>query len=148
MPEGQFLLTSLPNVLTCSLPIEPWRPAERSDAEGITKNSWWGRKKVMSDIRDHTALSFNLAQKERWAALDHFHDTYPTSDSLPALPIRLAPHGGTRPWVMQHGIPLDWRSAWADLTLRFSRCDAIPKSSDIMIVCVYIRMYICMAVHM
>lgn len=120
MPEGQFLLTSLPNVATCALPIEPWKPAEQNDAEGIGKKDCWGRKKVMSDIREHVAASFSPAQKEQWAALDHFHDLYPTSDSLTALPIRLP--GAAQPWVMQHGTPLDWRSAWAQLTLRFSRC--------------------------
>lgn len=113
-------MASLPDVLSVA-PIEPWRPAEANDAEGVSRKDSWQRSKVMHDIREHTASSFPAPQKEQWAALDSFHDRFPTSDSLPALPITLALPSATQPWVMQHGTPLDWCAAWGDLTLRFPR---------------------------
>ena len=111
-------MKSLPDVASCALPIEPWLPAEKDEAEGVKKG--WQRKKVMSDIRDHTAAAFPAAQREQWAALDSFHDRFPTADSLTKLPILLTVPGADSTWVMQHGTPIDWRAAWADLA-RFPR---------------------------
>ena len=126
--EGLLLMKSLPDV-TVECPIEPWLFSEKSDAEGVAqdrrnegKKMYWSRKKVFSDIRDHVAAAFPAAQQEQWAALDHFHTLYPTSDSLPtALPITLTPEGAQKPWVMQRGTPIDWNEAWRGMTLRYSR---------------------------
>ena len=118
-------MKSLPDVDRCPMPVEPWVAAEQDDAEGVKKQKKsWMRKKVMSDIRQHTAAEFPAAQREQWAALDSFHDQFPSSDSLSALPISLTVPGGARAWVMQHGTPIDWRAAWADLTERFPRHNA------------------------
>ena len=120
LPQGQLIMKTLPDVLL-SPPIEPWKPAEPDEAEGITKRDSW--HKVMRDIREHTAKSFPALQQEQWAAIDSFHDTYRTSDALPpSLPISITSQGASRAWVMQHGTPIDWKGAWSSLTLRYPRC--------------------------
>ena len=119
-------MQSLPSVSE-PFTVEPWRFAEESDAEGLSegfrktlkKGAIWHRKKVMGDIREHTATDFPPAQQDQWAALDTFHDSYPTSDSVPEVPFSTL--GNTQDWPFEHGTPIDWHAAFADLTLRFDR---------------------------
>lgn len=125
-PAGQPILQSLPG-LSEPFPVEPWRFAEKSDAEGLAerfrkklkKGAIWHRKKVMQDIREHTATSFPPTQQDQWAAIDAFHDQYRTSDSVPVVPFSTP--GATQSWHFEHGTPIDWRAAFAHLTLRFDR---------------------------
>ena len=115
-------MQSLPSLSEPFL-LEPWRFAETSDAEGLSKalkkGDIWHRKKVMRDIRQHTATEFPPEQQDQWAALDAFHDSYPTSDSVPLVPFSTS--GGTKSWQFERGTPIDWRVAFANLTLRFAR---------------------------
>ena len=120
-------MESLPDVMT-ECPIEPWKAAEPNPDLDVGKKDAWHRKKVMKDIRQHTAAEFSSEQQEQWAALDMFHDLYPTSDSLPtSLPISLKPPGAKQAWEMTHGTPIDWRAGWASLILRFDRLSVLPS---------------------
>ena len=121
--EGLLVMQSLPNVFT-ELPIEPWKPQEPDPEQGVGRKEAWHRKKVMSDIRAHTVIDLEYPAKiqEQWAALDMFHDMYPTSDSLPtSLPISLKPPGASQEWEMKYGTPCDWQAGWEKLTLRYER---------------------------
>ena len=119
--EGIYVMKTLPNVMQ-ECPIEPWKASEPDAEQNIGKRDAWHRKKVMRDIRQHTALSFPSKQQEQWAAIDMFHDLYPKSDSLPmSLPISLKPPGASQAWEMKFGTPCDWRAGWEQLTLRFDR---------------------------
>ena len=123
MREGLEVLKSLPAPGT-PYSVEPWKYAETSDAEGLTKRDAWHRKKVMGDIREHTAPSFPAAQQDQWAALDAFHTQYPTSDVVPNVPFSMP--GETNSWHVPRGTPMDWHAAFCKLTLRHNRYNRAP----------------------
>ena len=112
------MLVSLPPATT-PYTVEPWRYAEASDAEGLEKKDIWHRKKVMGDIRNHTAASFPPAQQDQWAALDAFHTQYATSDVVPCVPFSMI--GPAQRWNVPRGTPINWHAAFAGLTLRYDR---------------------------
>ena len=113
-------MASLPDLSPEVLVTEPWLFAEKTDAEGLEKRQYWQKQKVMNDIRQHTALAFSPAQQDQWAALENFHDWYPTSNQVPTLPFSVTGEG-ERTWEFTNGTPIDWRAAFVELTLLHDR---------------------------
>eukprot|EP00965_Chrysotila_dentata_P199769 6179577-Pleurochrysis_carterae.AAC.1 len=86
-PEGQIFMDSLPPLAEEPL-REAWAPAESNEAgegAGTTGKQAWHKRKVFSDILNHTSKEFSDAQRDQWRALESFHDKYPTSDVVPTL---------------------------------------------------------------
>lgn len=89
-PKGYMFMVANPmaDLNRPALP-EPWEHADMGDAEGLSRNSVWHKSKVFSDIIGHRMKDAPPAQCDQWKAMKQFHDTYTTSDSVPALPITL-----------------------------------------------------------
>eukprot|EP00965_Chrysotila_dentata_P038190 1268880-Pleurochrysis_carterae.AAC.1 len=89
---------------------EPWKPAEAGEGGEGSGRDAWHKKKIFSDILKHTAASFPADHVDQWRALEAFHNLYPTSDSVPNLPLTVkAPaaeeYSPPKEWRMQHGAP-------------------------------------------
>lgn len=80
--------------------------------EGMPVKKTWQQDKVFKDILEHRMVSnCSEHQQQQWHALKYFHDTFPTSDTVPPLPITLPSPNGTQ-FTMFVGSPMDWNAAW------------------------------------
>ena len=66
-------------------------------------------------------LKFSAEQVDQWKALENFHDTHPTSDTVPTLPFTCSAPGSATTWTFQRGMPIDWNHGWGVLAGRFDR---------------------------
>jgi len=89
--------------------VDKWKLGK--PVEGVPAKKTWKQEKVFSDILEHRMVSFPEQQQQQWHAMKYFHDTFPTADTLPPLPITLPSPNGTQ-FTMQNGSPLDWNAAW------------------------------------
>eukprot|EP00965_Chrysotila_dentata_P241385 6204249-Pleurochrysis_carterae.AAC.2 len=111
--EGQDIMNSYPSLDNIP-PMEPWKPANPSEAEGVSAVCW-KRDKVFSDILGHTATRLRADAQAQWRALKSFHDSFHTSDTVPPLPINV------NEMVMEHGVPVSWSAMWNELAWRYKR---------------------------
>lgn len=89
-PKGLlFMAEDLVVDLEEAAPIEHWKHGDVGAAEGLTKRDVWKERKVMSDILDHTMLSFSQDVQDQWRALSSFHKRFRCSDEVPNLPLTL-----------------------------------------------------------
>eukprot|EP00965_Chrysotila_dentata_P020064 663858-Pleurochrysis_carterae.AAC.1 len=138
--KGQVFMDSLPK-LSEEPPKEPWKAAESGEGGEGAGRDGWHKTKIFSDIINHTAASFPEEHLDQWRALEAFHDTYPTSDSLPNLPltVKAPPEEGKptpREWKMEHGSPISWSALWGRLAWRFERhFDNVADTKPFVCVC-------------
>lgn len=95
-----------------------------------------GRRKVFSDIIDHTAKTFPQAQQDQWQALKAFHDEYPTSNSVPNLPIiTLTTPVIKSEWTMERSTPMSWSALWRRVAWPHKRLNALLQVNAIAHLC-------------
>lgn len=85
-PKGlMFMSEGVKIDLTVPPAPEKWLHGDLKDAEGLQKKDVWRKSKVMSDIVNHTMLSFSKEKQDQWRALNEFHLRYKHSDEVPNL---------------------------------------------------------------
>jgi hypothetical protein len=100
--------------------VDDWKHGK--PVEGVPEKATWQQERVFRDILEHRMIEGNFSNEhqQQWRALHHFHESYPTADSVPPLPITLQSPDGSS-FKMEHGSPFDWDAAWAKLAWRFDR---------------------------